>query len=241
MQPFELFVDDTETQVRNFHGGQALIWTMLPGIIQSFNPTQMTCTVSPSIKAKLFTPDGLSSDVALPLLVDCPVQFPSGGGFTLTFPIKLGDECMIHFASRCIDNWWYLGGVQAQAEMRMHDLSDGFIVPKVWSLPNVINSISTATAQLRSDDGSTYVDIAAGVITVKAASVIVNSTTATVNASGGATVNANTQVNGNLIVSGDISDKNGASGTLQHVRDNYNVHTHTDPQGGITGGPSNSL
>ena len=240
-QPFELFDDPGEQQVRAFHGKQALIWTTLPGIIQSFDPVKMTCTVLPSIMAIVFDINGVASNVALPKLVDCPVQFPSGGGFTLTFPVKLGDECLIHFSARCIDNWWASGKVSTQAEMRMHDLSDGFVVPKVWSIPNVIPSISTASAQLRSDDGSTYIDIAAGVITVKAASVIVNSTTSTVNASGGATLNGNAQINGNLIVSGSISDNNGASGTLQHVRDNYNVHTHTDPQGGITGTPSNSL
>lgn len=41
-----------------------------------------------------------------------------------------------------------------------------------------------------------------------------------------------------LVVTGDISDQNGAHGTLKNLRDAHNGHTHSDPQGGITGGPS---
>lgn len=39
-------------------------------------------------------------------------------------------------------------------------------------------------------------------------------------------------------VTGDISDQNGAHGTLKNLRDAHNGHNHSDPQGGITGGPS---
>lgn len=41
-----------------------------------------------------------------------------------------------------------------------------------------------------------------------------------------------------LVVTGDISDQNGAHGTLKNLRDAHNGHTHSDPQGGSTGGPS---
>src|SRR5260363_73502 len=49
--------------------------------------------------------------VELPLLGDVPVFFPRGGGCTLTFPVQKGDECVVVFASRCIDGWWQSGGV----------------------------------------------------------------------------------------------------------------------------------
>ncbi len=35
-----------------------------------------------------------------------------------------GDEGLLHFSERSIDNWWSRGGVQEQCEMRMLDLSD---------------------------------------------------------------------------------------------------------------------
>lgn len=69
-----------------------------------------------------------------------------------------------------------------------------------------------------------------------------NASTVTVNAATEVVLNTpNLQVNGNITASGDISDQNGAKGTLQHIRDNYDIHTHPDAQGGITGTPSNTL
>lgn len=67
--------------------------------------------------------------------------------------------------------------------------------------------------------------------------------TATVTASSGLTINANTQLNGNLIVSGSISDQNGTKGTVQKIRDSYDVHTHggVQPGTGNTSTPSNTL
>jgi len=45
-------------------------------------------------------------------------------------------------------------------------------------------------------------------------------------------------VTGNLVVTGDISDRGGAHGTVAALRNAYDTHTHADPQGGETGVPS---
>ncbi|TXH35310.1 MAG: translation initiation factor IF-2 [Rhodospirillaceae bacterium] len=137
---------------------QVRLHTALPGIIQKFDPVAMTCEVQAAITFNVMKGQGFTP-VELPPFVDCPVHFPSGGGFTLTFPIKPGDECLVIFAERCIDAWWESGGIQNQQEIRFHDLSDGFVIPKVWSQPNVIPAISTSTTQLRSDDGQTFVEV----------------------------------------------------------------------------------
>lgn len=139
---------------------QAQIWTALPGIIQSFDPAAMTCEVQPSIQGTLSDPKtGDAKNVNLPLLVDCPVQFPSGGGVTLTLPIAPDDECLIIFASRCIDAWWQSGGIAPPMVYRMHDLSDGFVIPGIWSQPRVLTGVSTSKAQLRSTDGATVLEL----------------------------------------------------------------------------------
>ena len=142
-----------------FSGKQAGIWTAIPGIIQSFDPEALTCEVQPAIKGRRREADGTIKVENLPLLLDCPVVFPRGGGCSLTFPIKPGDECLVVFASRGIDFWWQNGGIQPPPEPRMHDLSDGFVIPGPYSQPKKIGNVNTSAVQLRSDDGEAYLEI----------------------------------------------------------------------------------
>lgn len=164
--------NDLEASLRAaFDGLRSGIWTALPGIIQRFDASTMACEVQIAIKVPVTdAATGATTSMALPLLVDCPVHFPSGGNCTLTFPVTQGDECLVVFASRCIDAWWQSGGVQEQAELRMHDLSDGFALVGFRSRPRALAAVSTGTAQLRSDDGETYVDLdpAGQIVKVKA-------------------------------------------------------------------------
>lgn len=141
-------------------GLQSQMWTALPGIVQSFDAEKMTCEIQPAIQGVLSDPKtGAASNQNLPMLVDCPVIFPSAGGMTLTLPVANGDECLVIFASRCIDAWWQQGGVQPPMVYRMHDLSDGFCLPGIRSQARLLTGISTTAAQLRSDDGETYVEV----------------------------------------------------------------------------------
>ena len=48
-------------------------------------------------------------------------------------------------------------------------------------------------------------------------------------------------VTGNLVVSGDISDQNGAHGTVAALRQAHDQHTHNVPQGGNTGLPTETV
>lgn len=145
-----------------FEGLAAGLWTALPGIVQTFDAARMTVTAQPAIKGRVKHPDGVIELVDMPLLVDVPLVFPSGGGFTLTFPVAQGDECLVKFADRCIDAWWQSGGTQPPAELRMHDLSDGFALVGIRSLPRVLSGVSTTAVQLRDDAGSTLVEVAGG-------------------------------------------------------------------------------
>jgi hypothetical protein len=112
--------------------------------------------VQPTIKGLVQDTLGNRTWTTMPVLLNCPLLFQGGGGVTATFPIEAGtDECLVVFASRCIDLWWQNGGIQTQAELRMHDLSDGFALVGVRSLPRVF-ALDTANACLISDDASTY-------------------------------------------------------------------------------------
>jgi hypothetical protein len=153
-------LNDPEAALRyGLDGKQAQIWTAMPGIVSAVDLSMNTVAVQPSIQGVQTNPNGSTQYVNLPLLVDCPIVFPSAGGFSLTLPIKAGDEVLVVIASRCIDAWWQSGGIGVPMELRMHDLSDGFVIPGPKSLPNVIGGISSSNAQLRNDAGTVFLEI----------------------------------------------------------------------------------
>lgn len=219
----ERIADPEETLRMALDGQQAKIWTAIPGLLQSFDPVRMVAVVQPSITALARNEAGEFYEIALPLLLDCPVIFPQGGGVLLTFPLAAGDEVLVVFASRCIDAWWQQGGVQGQADLRMHDLSDGFCLPGVRSQPRKV-TVSTSTAQLRSDDGSTLIEL--------------NPTAKTVHivAPNGATIDANVTINGNVQVNGTLTASVDVVGGGKSLKS----HTHGGVQpGGSSTSPPN--
>jgi len=131
----------------------------IPGIVQSFDPIEQTVTVQPAIRERIVDGEGTVNMVNLPLLLDVPVVLLRAGGFVLTMPVVPGDECLVIFSDSCIDSWWSQGGVQVQAEKRRHDLSDGFAIMGTWSQPRRIVNYSTNSSQLRSEEGTSLIDI----------------------------------------------------------------------------------
>lgn len=87
----------------------------LPGIVQSFAPDAVTAVVQPAIRYVEIDNDGNRITKNYPLLVDVPVVFPRGGGCTLTFPVKAGDECLVIFADRCIDSGGRVAGYRSRS------------------------------------------------------------------------------------------------------------------------------
>lgn len=174
-------------------GALTSVWTALPGEIVSYDAARQTAVVQPTIQAQIADPAGKTTLQTLPLLLDCPVQFQQGGGCVLTFPIAAGDECMVVFFARCMDSWWFSGGIQPQAELRMHDLSDGVVLVGVRSLPNAIGGVSTTATELRAVDGHTKISLDPTAQTVG------------ITAPGGTHLTANVLITGNLHVTGTIT------------------------------------
>ena len=136
----------------------------MPGIIETVNANR-TVNVQPAIMEGVGKQDGSTKDVTLPLLLDVPLVQMSLGGFSLTMPPAVGNEVWVVFADRCIDAFWQSGGIQKQAELRFHDLSDGFAFPTKISQPAQLENVSATSAQLRLDSGTAYIELTnAGVI-----------------------------------------------------------------------------
>lgn len=157
----QLLNDNQEALRLAMDGRQSSIWTAIPGIIETVNLAENTCTVQPVIQGLIEHDDNTQQWVNLPQLIHVPIVFPRAGGFAMTFPIMAGDEVLVVFASRCIDAWWQSGGIQKPIEFRMHDLSDGFAIPGAYSQPNKLANISASEAQLRNVEGDAYIGLTA--------------------------------------------------------------------------------
>jgi hypothetical protein len=197
---------------------QASMWTAVPGILTGVDLVSQTVSVRPAIMGRLQNLDGTSQDVQMPLLVDVPVCWPRSQGFALTLPLKVGDEVLVVFSCRCIDSWWQGGGEGGQAELRMHDLSDGFAIPGPTSQPKKLVNVNENNVQLRDTLGTTYFELRpAGIAGVKAVSEI-RLEAPNVNVQGNLNVTGNMTVTGTLTVGGVV----------------FNTHVH-----GSSPGPSN--
>lgn len=199
-------IEYIESRLRDLH-------TSIPGVIVSFNAAKQTATVQPAIK-RIFIEQG---PVNLPLCMDVPVKFPGGGGFFLTFPVKPGDECELKFSERAIDFWYQNGAVQLPSEYRLHDLSDAIADVGLNSQPNAIPALCTTGAELRTRDGSTFLRMEAGKITIQG-NVVLN---------GDLTQTGSQTVSGSVAASGDVT----AEGTSVHTHTHKNVKAGTDNTG----------
>lgn len=208
-----------ESRLKNLH-------TSMPGIIESFDPVSQLASVQPAIKRIFITVDE-EKEILVPenigILINVPVIFPRGGGFSLTFPVVKGDECLLVFCERSIDNWHETGGIKKPGSRRFHSLSDATAFVGMSSKPNKIPNYDGSNTQIKKDDGSVSITLLTdGNIKLDA------NTKVTLTA-------PDTKIEGNLEVTGDTTL--GATVTSNGV-DISNTHTHggsaTAPSGPVT-------
>jgi hypothetical protein len=215
MDPDERYDDLQEIIHTAIERHLSRVWTALP-VKLTADGDGFTVQAQPTIKGKQADPKtGQLSDVAMPSLgSSVPVHYPSGGGFTITHPVKQDDEGIAVFSSRCIDGWWDKGGLQPQLETRRHNLSDGMYIPGVRSKPRKLNpGASTTTLQIRTDKGDVYVEVtsdsvnivATQKVTVKCVEMDVTATSKVAITSPVVTMSGNLQVEGTISAGGQIA------------------------------------
>lgn len=140
------------------------------GTVQSFDKIAQTATVTINYTKtvlKLNTQTQLYDQIQIPYptLTNCPVVVLGGGAGSLTFPVAQGDECVVLFNDRDLDNWFAGGGVTQIASARLHSFTDALILVGVRSLANSLAAYDMTRAAL--NYGTTTV--AAGETLVKIA------------------------------------------------------------------------
>src|SRR6185312_10938004 len=243
MEPRERYLDLEETLRTAFEGLISGTWTALPARVEAVTNGGNTVEVQPAVNGRVRQMDGTFKSIQMPKLVDVPVYWPGGGGVTLTFPITAGvDECLVVFACRCIENWWFQGFTPPKGSIvgadgrplnpandapvfRMHDLSDGFAFVGFRNKARALAAYNATTARVRSDDNATYLEF--DMVNKKLTGVF----------SGGITLNNVTiDSSGNVVSPGtitgqtDVVAKTGGSA----------VHVSSHKHSGVTTGGSQS-
>lgn len=204
-----------------FSGVMQSLRVCLPAVVQSFSPgPPQTVTVQIATNEFVLKNIGVDNNLdlatvslALPVLTDVPVQIQNGGGYSLTFPIKAGDECMILFADTPLDVWFQNGGLgNNPISQRRHSLSDGIAIFGVRSTPRAIQNYSTSSTQLRSDDGSVKIDLAENAISITAPTINLNATSINLTASSAIDISGNhTSIDSHLFI---VHQHSGVTGGL---------------------------
>lgn len=221
----EQYNDPEESLRMAIEGALSQLWTAMPATVTSVDLTKQTVSCQPAIKGTQTAKDGSTSQVSMPMLVDVPIVWPRAGGYALTFPIEAGDECLVVFASRCIDGWWQSGGEQAPLETRMHDLSDGFAIFGPSSQSRKLTNVQSDGVELRNDDRTRYVKL------TDTATSVVDATAIYLDA-------PTIYVNGNITHTGNQTSSGVITGTTNVVGAGISLSTHV--HSGVSPGLNNT-
>lgn len=150
------------------------------GTIQTFDTLTQTATVTINYTKTYFQWDstiGTTKPVQItyPVLMICPVICLGGSSTALTFPIETGDECLILFNDRSLDNWYQSGQVGPINSPRLHSISDGIILVGLRNSQKVLANYNTTHAVIRNNRGAQVG------VNASTATVLVGNATTTLN------------------------------------------------------------
>lgn len=237
----DAFSSDARQQEVLFQAMAAEIRVAMPGVIQAFDAGTQRAVVMPCCTQQVNI-DGAVSYVDLPPILNVPVVVPfaQAAGLLITLPLRAGDEGLLVFADRAIDNIVQMGGVQPPvvvggetARPRAHALTDAIFIPGLITAPQAVPGWSTDAIVIRDREGTTSLSLSPGKIeaTDGAATATLEGGVVTINAPNGFFVTApNIQIgNDGATLPGDVEA--GGISLKGHV------HSGIMPGGGTTGGP----
>ena len=102
----------------------------IPGVVTSYDAATQTATVQPVVRFRYTDTDGESKQYLPGPVPNVPILYPSGGGYSLTFPFDTGDPVLLMVADRSIAEWKATGAEDNTPQhFRRFDLSDAFAIP----------------------------------------------------------------------------------------------------------------
>lgn len=164
--PQDIFTQAVDSILSNVH-------TCMPGIIVSYNESNSTAQVQPALNKNYY-----SGEIAMPIVENVPVVFPSSSSFSMSFPLSAGDTVLLVMCERSIDLWKSVGGQLTPDDRRKFALSDAVAIPGLQPL-NADFSLREEGAFALSYAGSSIVIRQNGDVEIKSSSTIAIGTSVT--------------------------------------------------------------
>ena len=101
------------------------MYTCMPGIVESYDAETQRAVV----KGALNIVTTKKEEIEREAIHNVPVMFPSGGGFTMTFPLERGDPVLLVYSQRGLANWKKTLGVVAPDTIGFFSEKDAFAIP----------------------------------------------------------------------------------------------------------------
>ena len=153
-------MNDVQEALRLFVQGELnRVWAVLPGVIVAVNGNLV------DVQPTTTTDDYFTGVWSKITVVKSVVMVHLGNqNVALTIPPVVNDEVLLFISSRCIDQWYTQGwdGIvkpNPSGGSQTHDMSSAFCIPSQMSMPNELPSVSVDSAQLRTQDGSKYIEL----------------------------------------------------------------------------------
>ena len=121
------------------------------GKIESFDSVNQTANISILYQRKVENFEETNSREDYPLLIDVPLIVLGGGKGSIRFPIETGDNCILFFNDRDIDNWYSSGAKTPLASNRKHSFSDALALIGPKSLANTFSDYDKNRTELVHD------------------------------------------------------------------------------------------
>ncbi len=135
--------------------------------VQSFDPDAQTISATINYSQTYFTQTNVGKleekTQEYPILVDVPVISLCGGSSYLSFPIEKGDQALILFNDRDIDNYVKGAFSGAPATSRLHSMSDGIAIVGL----NKISTFDETHAKIQWGDNGPEVGVSETKVLVK--------------------------------------------------------------------------
>ena len=142
------------------------VHTAIPGRVTRYDASKQQADIEPLVQAAYEDEEGNRQVSKLPVVSNCPVHFPGGGGFTLIYPLSAGDTGLLIFSEASIDKWASGdGNVDPDIDHRFH-LSDGIFIPGVRAFSNP-RSDGPSASLIVGMDGGNQVEVGLMGVTVK--------------------------------------------------------------------------